>query len=263
MIDKSGEVNTRDDDYIDKKYMGVVEDANDPRKEGRAKIRVFGIFDDLATDDLPWAYPKNKSTYFGKDGKGGSISIPKVHSVVAVEFNNGNIYSPEFYSIHELADDVKDELSKEGEYHGTHICLFDGDEELKIWFTVEKGLTLQLKGSRVNIGQDKAIQIEHADSSASIELRGGEININANSTINIVSDNEVNVTSNSINIDGNAVKIGHNTEQPAVLGDDLFKLLHTLASAIDAKWPASPGLSDFAVSTFENIALSKTVTVTN
>lgn len=265
MRDTIGEIKSREEDYIDKVYLGIVEDANDPNKEGRCKIRVFGIHgnvEDIPTEDLPWAYPKNKSTYFGGDGKGGSISIPKNGSAVAVQFNGGNTYHPEYYSIHELSQDVKDELSKEGEYLGTHIVLFDGDEELKIWFTVNKGITIQLKDSRINIGQDRAITIEHADSSSSIELRGGEINVSSNSTINLTSGSEIEATSNDVWVNGNFVTVGHGPiKQPAVLGDNLFLCLSQLAAVIDAKFYPTPGVATGIVNTYKALALSQTVDI--
>lgn len=260
--DKLGEINQREQDYIDKSYLGIVEDANDPRKEGRARVRVFGIHDDLEISDIPWAYPIQKSTFFGQDGQAGSVSIPKKGSAVVVKFNGGNLYSPEFYSIQELADDVKEELKKNNEYLGTHIILFDGDEELKIWFTIGKGLTIQLKGSRINLGQDKAITIEHADSQSSIELRGGEINISSNSTINLTSGSEIEAASNSVWVNGNFVKVGHGPiTQPAVLGNNLFLLLTQLASVIDAKFFPSPGVASGIVETYKTLVLSDTVKV--
>jgi hypothetical protein len=263
MSDRTGEIDSSDEDYINKAYLGIVEDPNDPKKEGRCKIRIFGLHEeDITVEDLPWAYPKQKSAFFGQDGQGGSISIPKKDSVVAVMFNNGNVYSPEYYTIQELATDVKDELTKEGEYLGTHIVLFDGDEELKIWFTVNKGLTIQLKNSKINIGQDKAILIEHADTSSSIELRGGEININANSTINLTSNSEIEAASNDVWINGNFVTIGHGpVKQPAVLGDNLFLCLTQLAAVIDAKYYPTPGVASGIVNAYKSLVLSQTVEI--
>ena len=146
------EVNKIEDEYLNKMFMGAVEDISDPRKEGRCRIRVIGIHEDtIPTEDLPWAYPSQKSTIFGKGG-GGAISIPKKGAMVIVRFNNGNTYSPEYYSIHELAQDVKDELNQE--YEGSHIVLFDGDQELKIWFSVSKGLTLSIKDASINLKQN-------------------------------------------------------------------------------------------------------------
>lgn len=256
------DIDSRNNDLVDKQFLGFVEDSADPRKEGRCRVRVFGLHDDIPVDDIPWAYPKQKGAFFGKDGKGGSISIPKKGSVVAVRFDNGNPYSPEFYSIHELAEDVKDELKKEGEYQGSHFILFDGDEELKIWFTINKGITIQLKGSRINIGKDKAIMIEHDQSQSSIELRGGEINITSNSTINLTSGSEIEATSNDIWINGNFVKVGHNpVVAPAVLGDSLFLLLSAMAAGIDGKYPPTPGAITAAVESAKSIVLSKTVKI--
>lgn len=259
------EIDKRGEDYLDKSYMGIVEDPNDPRKEGRCKVKIFGIHDDLSTEDLPWAYPKQKSAFFGQDGKAGSLSIPKKNSIVAVQFNNGNVYSPEYYSIHELADDAKEQLEKDGEYLGSHIMLFDGDEELKIWFSVNRGLTIELKKSRINIGQDSAITIEHSDynsSPSSIELRGSEINITTKSTINLTAPSEIELASNDIHVNGNSVKVGHSPiHGSAVLGDQLFILLKALASLIDAKVPTSLGAATALVEMYKTMALSETVKV--
>lgn len=263
MIDNSNhDIDFRNEDLIDKSFLGMIEDINDPRREGRCRIRVFGMHDGLETEQLPWAYPKQKSAFFGKDGKAGSLSVPKKGAIVAVRFDNGNPYSPEYYSVHELADDAKDELSKEGEYAGSHIILFDGDEQLKLWFTISKGLTLQLKDSRINIGQDRAITIEHQGSQSVIELRGGEINITSNSTINLTSGSEIQAASNDIWINGNFVKIGHNPIiGNAVLGDKLYLMLDALASAIDAKWPPTPGAVQSLVKLSKAGVLSETVKV--
>jgi hypothetical protein len=147
-------------DFLDKQFLGVVETVDDPRKEGRAKIRIVGIYDDIPTEDLPWAYPKQKALIFGQEGKSGAISIPKVGAIVAVKFDNGNPYSPEYFAIHELADDVKSEIGQDGEYEGAHVIVFDGDKELKVWFSPTKGFTIQVKNASVNIGLDNLITVK-------------------------------------------------------------------------------------------------------
>jgi hypothetical protein len=223
---------------------------------------VFSIHDDIPAEDLPWAYPTQKSTFFGQEVGAGYISIPKIGSFVSVKFNNGNMYSPEYNGIHELEESLKEELNKDGEYAGTHVMLFDGDEELKIWFTINKGITVQLKDSRINIGQDKAITIEHAESSSSIELRGGEINITSDSTINLTSGSEIEATSNDVWINGNFVKVGHGpVTGSAVLGDQLFLLLNQMASILDAKLPSTPGAAAGIVNANRSVVLSETVKV--
>ena len=39
----------------EKTYLGRVVDIKDPLYQGRAKIDVFGFFDEIPVEDLPWA----------------------------------------------------------------------------------------------------------------------------------------------------------------------------------------------------------------
>lgn len=248
-------------DLLGVQYLGEVVDVADPLKEGRCRVRVFTVFDDLESQDIPWAIPIHKPTFFGQDGKAGSVSIPKLGSIVGVRFNNGDLYSPEYKQIQEIGDDIKEELRKEGEYEGSHFVLFDGDEELKVWFTVKKGLTIQLKNSRINIDQNSKITLEHEDSLSIIEMEGA--------TIRIVSDSQVNITSNSVRatadqiwLDGDSTRVGHSPlTGPAVLGDRLFAMLKVLAGMIDAKFPSTPGAAQQVVEAAKVLCLSETVIV--
>ena len=158
-MSRNHDITARDfDDLLDKQFLGIIVDIEDPRKEGRAKVRVASIYDEIPVEDIPWAFPKNRGTVFGKAGKGGAVSIPKLNAVVGVVFDNGNPYSPEYFSLQELADDIKEELNSE--YAGSHIVLFDGDQELKIWFSVSKGLTLSVKGASINIDKENQITMK-------------------------------------------------------------------------------------------------------
>ena len=248
-------------DLLSIQYLGEVVDINDPLKEGRCRVKVFSVFDSLETQDIPWAIPIHKPAFFGQDGKAGSVSIPKLGSIVGVRFNHGDLYSPEYKQIQEIGDDIKEELRKEGEYAGSHFVLFDGDEELKLWFTVKKGLTLQLKNSRINIDQNSKITLEHEDSLSIIELDGA--------TVRIVSDSQVNITSNSVRatadqiwLDGDSTRVGHSPiTGPAVLGDRLFAMLKVLAGMIDAKFPSTPGAAQQVFEAAKVLSLSETVIV--
>jgi hypothetical protein len=209
------EVNKSEYEYLNKMFMGVVEDINDPRKEGRCRVRVISIHEDsIPTEDLPWAYPSQKSTVFGKGGA-GSISIPKKGAMVIIKFNNGNIYSPEYLSIHELAQDVKDELNSE--YEGSHILLFDGDQELKIWFAPSKGITISVKGSSINLAPDNTVTIK---------------------------------TDNKVVVDAKRVELGAGAAEAVIKGDTFLNLfnahVHPSAGAPPAvQLPGSTVLSKF------------------
>jgi hypothetical protein len=193
MVERNHDISNRDiDDLRDKQFLGVVELIDDPRKEGRARVRVYSIHDDLPAEDIPWAYPKNKALFFGKEGKAGSLSIPKKGSIVAIRFDNGNPYSPEYFAIHELAQDVKDELNTE--YEGSHIVLFDGDQELKIWFSINKGLTLSIKDASFNIDPNNLVTVK---------------------------------TTNKVIIDSPKIELGKNTLESIIKGETFQKLFNS------------------------------------
>jgi hypothetical protein len=243
-----------------KTYLGTVEDINDPLKIGRCKIRISFLFDAIPVNMLPWSYPAYNPV-FGKGGHCGSISVPKKGSVVRVRFNNGDLYSPIYDSLQELASDVKTQLKKE--YDGTHILLFDGDADLQIYYTKTKGITIKLKGSYINIGIDKIITIEHADSQSMIELAGNVITINSDSEINSTAVTRIKDTSKEVWIDGKSTKLGSNPQYSAVLGEPLFLILKSLATAIDAKQYPSPGVNAALVESVRKFVLSNTVTISH
>lgn len=254
-------------DLLTTKYLGEVVDVQDPLREGRCRVKVFSLFDTLAVEDIPWAIPSQKPAFFGQDAKAGSISIPKKGAVVSIKFNNGDLYSPEYEQVQEIGDDIKEELRKSSdfEYEGAHYILFDGDQELKLWFNRSRGLTLGLKDSYVNIGQDSKIEIYHKDGLSSIELAGGAITVQSQSEVNVIS-NSINATANSVSIEGKqSVSLGGGSPllyDNAVLGKQLFTLLTGLASMIDLKMPASPGAATAMVKNMQELVLSKTVTLT-
>ncbi len=65
------------------KYRGKVIDNKDPLECSRVKIRVFGKYDDLDENLIPWAIPE--IAFIGST-KGSSI-IPEIGTLVKVEFD--------------------------------------------------------------------------------------------------------------------------------------------------------------------------------
>lgn len=148
------------DDLRTSNYMGTVVDISDPLKRGRVKVNIFGKFDDLDIEDIPWAEPKYNNTGGSTTG-GGYYSLPKLGSLVEITFDNGNIYCPLYGSNIKLSDDLIKELTDE-DYKNTHSLIFDTELEggpLKIWFTPSKGLLLELGTSNINIRKDLSISI--------------------------------------------------------------------------------------------------------
>ena len=74
---------------VGRTYLGVVEDNQDPKKEGRIKVKVIDVFEDMKIEDIPWATP-------WKDLAGNHFAVPEKGKVVVVVFEQGDVYKPEF-----------------------------------------------------------------------------------------------------------------------------------------------------------------------
>ena len=258
------EVGVSVDEIIVETYLGKVEDINDPLYEGRARVRVFSLFDDIEVEDLPWAVPAGKPMFFGQDAKAGSISIPKVGAIVKVRFVSGDIYSPEYSQIQEIGDDIKEQLRKGGpKYEGAHFLLFDGDEQIKIWFDKQIGLQIELKNSFVRIDNETSnITVEHKDNLSTIALEGNVIRIVSDSEVKVTTGSKATVSAKTVHIDGQNTILGPSAIQhSSMLGQPTFALLKTLAAMIDAKTPATAGAAQAAVEAAKTLCLSRSVTV--
>jgi hypothetical protein len=199
----------------DKDWMGIVEDNEDPEFEFRCRIRVLGLFDELPIEAIPWAFPANQGIFASAGGGFGSGSVPKVGTMVKVKFNSGSKYAPEYYAIQNINSGLKGEIS--GDYQGTHVLVYDEDEDLKIIYQKGVGIKIHLKDSHVTINPDTSITIEHSSSESIIELLGP--------TINIVSSNEVNITAENCNVDSPNIKLGANAVESVIKGDS-FKAVY-------------------------------------
>ena len=72
------------------KFVGIVEDNNDPDKLGRLKIRVPSVYGNITLEAIPWAVPDFP---FSSENQ-GFVFIPDKGALVTVEFLNGSIYTP-------------------------------------------------------------------------------------------------------------------------------------------------------------------------
>lgn len=241
-------------------YLGVVVDNADPEFRGRAKVRVFGVFDnDIEDVDLPWAHQRFEMS-FGVNGGSGRMSVPKLGSVVHVQFNNGNYYSPEYKAVQELSKDLIDEIS--ASYDGAHSLIYDGVENLRIYYTVEKGLVIDLKDSTMIIKNDNSITISHADNTSSYQLKGGKITEYADQEIESTAETRIKQSSNEVWCDGKTTNLGHSPKFSAVCAEPLWDFLKQLATSVDTKYPCTPGVNTSLAASAEQLSTSQTVKVT-
>ena len=195
-------------------WLGEVVDIADPLKIGRVKVKVFGKFDQIPTEDIPWAYPGNNSTGSSATG-GGFFSVPKLKSMVSVKFDNGNLYHPEYFFTQKISDEVKAEI--ENSYDNAHIIIYDTVTEgkLKIFFTEEKGLMIDYKETQINIKPDK--------------------------TVNITTVEAVNVKCKDLIVEhSNTIELGKGATEKLVLGDTFMKLFNQHQHIGNLGAPTSP-----------------------
>jgi hypothetical protein len=198
----------------EKTYLGKVVDNKDPLYEGRARVQVFGIFDGIPVDDLPWAEQISGLSFGGYYG-GGNISIPRIGTVVSVHFEEGNYYKMNYHYVKELSEDLLQELRDENSYDGTQSIVYDSEAQpgaLKMIYTRKKGLVFQLGDATIqldtqNAGTDSEklrIVLKMNDDEIRMEKKNGKQTVIINS--------------------GN-IELGENAAERLILGDS-FKSLY-------------------------------------
>lgn len=246
---------------LDKDYIGRVIFNEDPTFSGRCKIRVFGLFDELDDQFIPWFAPKNFKIFSSAKGA-GDISVPKVGSIVRVEFES-DIYSGEYTNIQNIDPALIDEIKSD--YQNTHVLCYDSEKELMVMYQPMTGFKIYLAGSLIKVDSDGSIQLKHRNNSNVVEVNNGDINIttvgegsNTNGVINISAGSTVNLTAPTVNIDSKSISLGKYSVAKAVKGDKLCSLLKQFATEINTKFPQ--GASTLVGRSFEEI-LSDTVTL--
>lgn len=246
-------------DLDGKTFVGEVVDNNDPEHSFRCKIRVFGLFDELKSDEIPFFYPSSNLVFASGDGF-GSGSVPKIGSLVRVRFLNGDLYQGEYYSLQDVNSDLKNEISND--YENAHVLLYDKEVDLKILFLKNSGIVVFHKGSYIKIHKDSKIEIFHNNEESKIILEGSNINIESQNSINITTNQKVFVKANEVHLDGlNSTKLGPTANFSAVGSEPLWSFLKALASVVDSKYPPTPGAMSSLAETTEKISTSQNVKV--
>ena len=200
----------------EKTYLGKVVDIKDPLYQGRAKINVFGIFDDIPTEDLPWAEQIAGLSFGGSFG-GGNISIPRLGSIVAVHFEDNNYYKITYHYLKEISEDLLEELKEENSYEGTHALVYDSEAEpgtLKMIYTKKNGLVFQLGDATIQLdtqdgGTDKEklrIKIKMNDDEIRMEKSGGK---------------------QKVIVKSNNIELGEGAVEKVILGNTFLNLFNT------------------------------------
>jgi hypothetical protein len=179
-------------------HLGEIVDINDPLKQGRARIRVFGFFDDLEIDDIPWAEQISGLSFSSARGN-GNISIPRVGATVNVQFDGSNYYKCFYEFEKESSPELLAEIANS--YDGAQSIWYDVESEpgpLKLFYTKAKGMVLSLG--------DAKIQLDTQD--------GGQLRV----VIEMGKD-QIRMENSKVIINSNNIELGQGAVQAVIKGN--------------------------------------------
>jgi len=200
-------------------HLGEIVDINDPLKQGRARIRVFGFFDDLEVDDIPWAEQISGLSFSSARGN-GNISIPRVGAIVNVQFDGSNYYKCFYEFEKESSPALLEEIADS--YEGAQSLWYDVESvpgPLKLFYTKKKGMVLSLG--------DAKIQLDTQD--------GGNLRI----VIEMGKD-QIKMENSKVVINSNNIELGEGATQAVIRGDAFKQFFDTHVHAGAGSPPVVP-----------------------
>ena len=200
-------------------HLGEIVDINDPLKQGRARIRVFGFFDELEIEDIPWAEQISGLSFSSARGN-GNISIPRVGAVVNVQFDGSNYYKCFYEFEKESSSALLEEISDS--YEGAQSIWYDVEAEpgtLKLFYTKKKGMVLSLG--------DAKIQLDTQD--------GGQLRV----VIQMGKD-QIRMENNKVIVNSNNIELGENAVEAVIKGNTFQAYFNSHTHIGNLGAPTSP-----------------------
>lgn len=77
-------------------HRGEVVRNDDPMENGRVQVRIFGVFDEIEDDDLPWA--QYADPMMGGETDVGGVLVPEVGAHVWTFFEGGDWHFPVYWA---------------------------------------------------------------------------------------------------------------------------------------------------------------------
>ena len=245
-------------DLHDNDFLGVVTNNADPTYSGRCQVKVFGVLDQIKDLHLPWAVPANSSIFAGNGA--GSLSVPKVGQFVKIVFNNGDLYAPEYKTIQNVDSQLIERIKSD--YLGTHVLLYDPEQDLNVIFQPGSGFLIFYKESFLQISPDNMITLQHSNAESVIQLEGDVCRISTKNEVQISAAAKASIIADESIINGKqTTKVGPGNYYHALLAEPMWGLLSSLAAAIDAKLPVTPGINVALVEEAKHAATSTNVLI--
>lgn len=179
-------------------HLGEIVDINDPLKQGRARVRVFGFFEDLPVEDIPWAEQISGLSFSSSKGN-GNISVPRVGAIVNVQFDGPNYYKVFYEFEKETSPSLLSEISDS--YEGAQSLWYDDESEpgpLKLFYTKKKGMILSLGDAKVHLDTQD----------------GGNLRI-----VIEMGQDQIRMENNKVIVNSNNIQLGENAVEAVIKGN--------------------------------------------
>lgn len=179
-------------------HLGEIVDINDPLKQGRARVRVFGFFEDLPVEDIPWAEQISGLSFSSSRGN-GNISVPRVGAIVNVQFDGPNYYKVFYEFEKETSPSLLSEISDS--YEGAQSLWYDDESEpgpLKLFYTKKKGMILSLGDAKVHLDTQD----------------GGNLRI-----VIEMGQDQIRMENNKVIVNSNNIQLGENAVEAVIKGN--------------------------------------------
>ena len=156
-------------------YRGEVVDNIDPLESGRVKVQVFGVFDGIPKERLPWA--NYTDPFMGGLSDIGSTIIPDIGTHVWCFFEGGNHHLPVYFGGAPAVKndgklpDIAAESRNESEQSLTEYKIFEGETAGPIAGPVEATHNNGQYPSNKVIKTKQGIVIEIDDSTDNVRIR--------------------------------------------------------------------------------------------
>lgn len=257
-------------------YRGIVMDVDDPKMSGRIKVKIYPMFKDIETINLPWAiYASGMGGYANV----GNIDVPPVGSHVFCFFENGDHRFPVYFAgAPSIENDVPDVPTVSRESEAT-VTAINAARETSIatstggaygsWsepasahaasypknrvYRSESGILIEIDdttdnvrlhvyhpaGTRTEI-DDSGNEVHHV-AATHYEVVVGDQNVYIKGAQNVTIDGECNIKSTGgVHINSGTIDLGGGATEKLVLGNTFMTLFNSFVSTFNGHTHPDP-----------------------
>ena len=211
------------------RWTGKVVNNDDSLKLGRVRIQIFGYYDEVPEEALPWSIPEG--TYLGASSS--NLVVPPVDSIVRGYFENGDLMKPIYTGIISVENPVEaaaeafvgkrspgDSIMDDAvnsDYPNTMVLMKTDDGEgvtlnrktglMKI--NHRSGLKIQIDpNGSISVEQSLSKKIDSDEAAKMTVTLEGNLDLTANGDVNLNAKKDVNIDAvlGDVNLGRNSLK---------------------------------------------------------